>query len=940
MRTGTLDPDPADTGRNSVPWLALLTFTQEELKVDGDILGTHQQNATMAVEDMSFGDLFALQDQSGSKVTSPYRATDVDPIDPTERPAFVFIPTETFRGLFSKYDAKGVRVDSNTPDTQRYKYLAHVRKINTEGLPSHLETDDEQRLFSLVVGHRTPPLDLTKTTSMSVHLVTIEGVEGVVRLNTSASHVALVSLHSWTYSCLPVGEMTLQDKMRHLGDNLNVLRPSDDVINRIGENVADPTLKERLQQRAREGYTVIRYRVQTGEETIAFTRSPFLPQAMPEPLLNLERESLSSGTDLQILDRELGIMDLTYCNAWQLGKTLALADRAFTSTLVRIRTDVGEETLKRAKLEMVQASGTYFTIEDTLKGLKSIVKTAAPVPFNPNGQFRSPPADASKRRWHRAPRKPLDLSFTNPELKDRLDAHCTNVVRLFASSTDGEDTPYAEHNEPLSADWMMVYKWILDRLFFYGIPAHYLVPDPEILPEETLRFFAIDKNWTDALIDGALSVANHQVPTMDQVTRRKLKEKIQEHLNQVDPALKYKPQVPTHGMLLRSEIVSQFPGLMIRAPKPEHYLGAPILRQEVIADGVLLCLFDYAPGTPTFFETLTIQMPPHEQRFSIAESITWSEIEVSIKKVFTDGTAPQDSYGELDRLKWTPGEEPTTEKPTIFDWEYRTLILPTWSATVMKTLKAKMDGHFTDDMATAALAGIQLNDPMYEMTIFDTSKAKAAHSLNPIATAFGGQSLRLATHGYDFSSAGRSVHLASSGGEAVEPDMNTRYKYGLWPVDSFSTATGTHWGDPFPIPNDKGYPINLLFSIVRKPDAAPRPLRGIELQISMLNDSGLMIKYEGPGGYMLSNMRWTLAIRENLPGERLLLSVIPRNVEDDENKGTSPIEYNKEISFVLEECWPNSKEVAYWNIDFKEVYEDDEEKNPGGAMFYKVQKSS
>lgn len=41
------------------------------------------------------------------------------------------------------------------------------------------------------------------------------------------------------------------------------------------------------------------------------------------------------------------------------------------------------------------------------------------------------------------------------------------------------------------------------------VPLHVEIVDAAT---NTSRFFAIDKNWTDPLIDGALSLANHQLP--------------------------------------------------------------------------------------------------------------------------------------------------------------------------------------------------------------------------------------------------------------------------------------------------------------------------------------------------------------------------------------------------------------------------------------------
>src|SRR5271165_5551495 len=39
-----------------------------------------------------------------------------------------------------------------------------------------------------------------------------------------------------------------------------------------------------------------------------------------------------------------------------------------------------------------------------------------------------------------------------------------------------------------------------------GVPFDYLVPDSRLLPDESIRFFYMDRSWTDRLVDGAIAV--------------------------------------------------------------------------------------------------------------------------------------------------------------------------------------------------------------------------------------------------------------------------------------------------------------------------------------------------------------------------------------------------------------------------------------------------
>jgi len=49
-------------------------------------------------------------------------------------------------------------------------------------------------------------------------------------------------------------------------------------------------------------------------------------------------------------------------------------------------------------------------------------------------------------------------------------------------------------------------RWLTRLRLLESVPFQYLVPAEEMLPTETIRFFHIDRNWVDALIDGAMSV--------------------------------------------------------------------------------------------------------------------------------------------------------------------------------------------------------------------------------------------------------------------------------------------------------------------------------------------------------------------------------------------------------------------------------------------------
>ncbi|HTF04001.1 MAG TPA: hypothetical protein VK826_08245, partial [Bacteroidia bacterium] len=51
--------------------------------------------------------------------------------------------------------------------------------------------------------------------------------------------------------------------------------------------------------------------------------------------------------------------------------------------------------------------------------------------------------------------------------------------------------------------------WLSRLALLYGVPFNYLVPDEGMLPPESIRFFYLDINWVEALVDGAFSIGRN-----------------------------------------------------------------------------------------------------------------------------------------------------------------------------------------------------------------------------------------------------------------------------------------------------------------------------------------------------------------------------------------------------------------------------------------------
>ena len=147
------------------------------------------------------------------------------------------------------------------------------------------------------------------------------------------------------------------------------------------------------------------------------------------------------------------------------------------------------------------------------------------------------------------------------------------------------------------------------------VPFSYLVPDATLLPTESIRFFYLDRRWTDAAVQGALSVGT--ITTADRAQLEAVYPQIRDDVDLAERVIRTPtgearldgPAGAITGFLLRSRAVSGWPGLHVRAysrdvvaddalttaaeSNPERL---KVLRQERLAPAVLLVLFDGVPA--------------------------------------------------------------------------------------------------------------------------------------------------------------------------------------------------------------------------------------------------------------------------------------------------------------------------------------------------------
>lgn len=122
-------------------------------------------------------------------------------------------------------------------------------------------------------------------------------------------------------------------------------------------------------------------------------------------------------------------------------------------------------------------------------------------------------------------------------------AHHNNLHALLTNPQALAEVHADTEVPPVVTDWLHELKTLK------GVPFDYLVPGEAYLPKESIRFFQMDPNWIDALVEGAFSIgsATQGDAAHDQVMRAKVES--------------LAPGQVVSGFLLRSEVVRGWPNL-------------------------------------------------------------------------------------------------------------------------------------------------------------------------------------------------------------------------------------------------------------------------------------------------------------------------------------------------------------------------------------------
>jgi hypothetical protein len=446
------------------------------------------------------------------------------------------------------------------PSEDELAWLSHVRMGQDCADPT------KPCEYPVILGNRLP----APGSQSSVHLVSLEARQDLLaELKADKAPddklVRLVSLASWSFA-------TLQNKMTFSGWINEAWSPgwqgqrgkrgkdpgATHMLRMPGKGAGDKNAERFLAQ----GYVPIRHQTRQGNHLVSWYRGPLLPGASPD---SDPGRVLPARTSDQLVRYfgDVGMLDVTYAAAWELGRMLTLRSKEISVALFNWKRACSQQHQRHQQAEQ----------------LRKAKAAVCHLPFAPDHGIA-------------------------PDLPTQVGDWFCELRRL-------------EH-----------------------VPFHYLVPHEDMLPPGSLRFFQVDLNWLECLLDGAFSIG--RVSSAD-VGRDRAPPQ----------ACCVSKTAGYSGFLLRSPVVAGWPHLGVEAyveaiakdVKPTG--AAKRLRFDRLGEDILLCLFE---GD---MRTFDIHEQPEALHFGVEagnEPKNLAGYSKALRK-------PDGKIGEPIKLGWKRGSE-------------------------------------------------------------------------------------------------------------------------------------------------------------------------------------------------------------------------------------------------------------------------------------------
>lgn len=599
----------------NMPWLAVLLLTNDELEAitpsQTDTSSNADLSSTSRICSMTIEQL--ISGNSSVNIIKPDFTQSISEDEKKIVVQCIQISTDTFK--------------NTVPYRDELPYLVHAREVNINN--SSLPPDNTK--FSIVMTNRLPDDKATTTQTYFAHLVSLEGLDNLLPPTSSNDiknlasdsnykSVQLISLANWSFNCSPITEESLESALKNVvnnkGDNYLLQMPPLDSGNKSEGNYVNDQLTR--------GFVPLAYNTRQAETTPVWYRGPFSPVPIAQqPLTTFS--NVTNSDDLRRYDesenKNYGMLDLSYVVAWQLGRSLAMADPAFMQNLKTYRHDknINDWSLHHTSgplaATVIHATTVWQKLlhsnktdpsSDIDSPTVNLVATLPEYVINPMKTILSAPHKPRTSSSTFFKSAPIPQMMKYQAKNNIINSICEQRKNDLLSLDNAKEITTSIINLTLKLPESLE-NWLMELYFSVKTPFSYLAANNQLLPAESIRFFYVDTNWLNALTAGALSIGVHT--SLDHSLNGPI-------LYTINTYLEKKSLKPVAGFMMYSQALISWPGLSIKAVDEKE--ESVMLSQRKLSPAVLLCLTKAIPNKVTIME-------PHEQLALEVKKDTQSE---------------------------------------------------------------------------------------------------------------------------------------------------------------------------------------------------------------------------------------------------------------------------------------------------------------------------
>lgn len=436
------------------------------------------------------------------------------------------------------------------PSMNDMAYLAHIRKVDTIDT---VRNESEESLFSVVLGNRIAKVDqpayacLVSLENMGPYLPSDDGKAGTFPPDVTT--VRLICYRSWRFTA-----NTMDQNFQQLLENLN-------------EPVVDG-----------KQFTTIQFPATLTPPSDAQVKQALDAQALGKLDAATAEVLVRNAFGQGYVPMNEQMRHANTSVSWFRGPCVpfSMRDEPFVSTS---SSDAANRYNPLTGLFDVSYGAAWQLGQ--LMGLQN--KNYANALFN----------------WKKAVNSATAIQAEQAILQQALGADAnTGQPPVFADWMRARERVAADAAPPLPD----IVTTFLGRLkLLYGVPFNYLVSNEQMLPLESLRFFYLDLNWIDHLVDGAFSIG--RTCSKQQRTDAVLAGAVRGAARSATFKQRRRRSAQVFaannggqytGFLLRSQVVAGWPNLQVNGYSVPDDIQSEIraLRMDRLSADCILCIFD------------------------------------------------------------------------------------------------------------------------------------------------------------------------------------------------------------------------------------------------------------------------------------------------------------------------------------------------------------